>query len=131
MSKFLRIIENVTPEEVDKVSSLFNKSYVSSVNSLKAKDIILLTLTDGTSVSLKITDVTNAEEDNEQAMGGPNKLLSAKDRDILKAAGELGADPVRRTFGIGDPVKNLGKAVGDFYNKLAARLKNISSRMSV
>ena len=132
MSKFLSIIENVSPDEVDKVSTLFNKTVVSDVRSIQDKDTIILTLKDGTSVNLKITAMTEAEEDYEQQdYSAPSKLLSSKDKDVLKAAGELGVDPVRRTFGVGDPVKNLGKAVGDFYNKLAQRLKGISSRMSI
>ena len=135
MSKFLEIIENATPGDVDMVKTLFNKNIVKNVEGFKEQDIIALTLTDNTRVRLKLLNVTGGEEEEDTPVPGvgsvPSKLLTAKDREVLKATTELGVDATRRTFGIGNPVTNLGKAVGDFYNKLATRLKNISSKMSV
>lgn len=129
MSKFLEIIEGATPGEIDMVKTLFNKNIVKSVVGLREKDIITLSLSDDTKVQLKILDVLEGEEEEDTLTDKP--FLSDKERNIIKATADLGATATRRTFGMGDPVKNLGKAVGDFYNKLSTRLKNISAKMSV
>lgn len=130
MSKFLKIVEDVTPNEVDKVASLFNRKVVTDVNSFREKDIITLLLSDNTRVRLKITDVTGAdgEEDNEGATN--DQFLTTKEQNALRAASEMGATAIRRSFQK-DPVKELGRAVGDLYKKLATRVTAIANSKGI
>lgn len=127
MSKFLSIIEDVTPGEVDMVGRLFDRSIISTTFSKPEQDIIEVVLKDGARVELKILSIKVEEEEDTQAN---QPVLSPDERNVLQTANEIGAGPVKRMFR-SDPVKNVGKALGDMYNKLAVRIKNIAAKMKI
>jgi|SRR6056300_1456356 hypothetical protein len=131
MSKFLDLIEENTPD-LDLDEKIAAKRAVQRC--LMEKDIrcdadqrsedIMIHLPDGRIVKLEVKEFVNVE-DQELKVDDAKVAEAGK---VLKAAEQITGinDPRRRLTGIGNPKKNVEKAVGDMYNKVAKRVKQFA-----
>jgi len=131
MSKFLDLIEENTPD-LDLDEKIAAKRAVQRC--LMEKDIrcdadqrsedIMIHLPDGRVVKLEVKEFVNVED---QELKVDDAKVAEADK-VLKAAEQLTGinDPRRRLTGMGNPKKNVEKAVGDLYNKVAKRVKQFA-----
>jgi hypothetical protein len=131
MSKFLDLIEENTPD-LDLDEKIAAKRAVQRC--LMEKDIrcdadqrsedIMIHLPDGRIVKLEVKEFVNVED---QELKVDDAKVAEADK-VLKAAEQLTGinDPRRRLTGMGNPKKNVEKAVGDLYNKVAKRVKQFA-----
>lgn len=131
MSKFLDLIEENTPD-LDLDEKIAAKRAVQRC--LMEKDIrcdadqrsedIMIHLPDGRVVKLEVKEFVNVE-DQELKVDDERVAEAGK---VLKAAEQITgiSDPRRRLTGMGNPKKNVEKAVGDMYNKVAKKVKQFA-----
>lgn len=129
MSKFLTIIEQLSPANANVVHKMFNTKVVLDCKDIDSNEVEL-TLADNTKVVLEIKSVSGsadgAEDAEDTIQTGPNKMLNAKQLNAMQVASGLVQDPRKRMFGA-DPKKALEKSLGDIYLKLADKIKGIAS----
>lgn len=131
MSKFLDLIVENTPD-LDLDEKIAAKRAVQRC--LMEKDIrcdadqrsedVMIHLPDGRIVRLEVKGFVEME-DQELKVDDAKVAQASK---VLKAAEQITGinDPRRRLTGIGNPKKNVEKAVGDMYNKVAKRVKEFA-----
>lgn len=131
MSKFLDLIEENTPD-LNLDEKIAAKRAVQRC--LMEKDIkcdadqrsedIMIHLPDGRIVKLEVKEFVNTE-DQELKVDGERMAEAGK---VLKAAEQITgiSDPRRRLTGMGNPKKNVEKAVGDMYKKVAKKVKQFA-----
>jgi len=84
----------------------------------------MIHLPDGRIVKLEVKEFVNVEYQELKV----DDAKVAEAHKVLKAAEQLTGinDPRRRLTGMGNPKKNVEKAVGDLYNKVAKRVKQFA-----
>jgi hypothetical protein len=126
MRRFLTIIEEVTPEEVDSVSALFNRELVNNVSSDKEEDVLTVTLKDNTVIHLHVTKVVDGEEEEDNL----GTSITSGDTNTLSLAGAAtaGAGPINprnaRT-----PVGQLSTAFGGLVKKITTKVQQLSTKI--
>src|SRR6056300_1449106 len=132
MSKFLDLIEENTPD-LDLDEKIAAKRAVQRC--LMEKDIrcdadqrsedIMIHLPDGRIVKLEVKEFVNVEDQEMQVNGGEMTKMANLGK-ALKAAEAVvgGNNPRKRMMALSNPKKNVEKAVGDVYNKIAKNLKS-------
>lgn len=129
MSKFLSIIEQLSPENSNVVQKMFNNKVVLDCKDIDSNEVEL-TLADNSKVRIEIKSVTpiaDSTEDAEDTLPmGASKMLNAKQINAMQVASGLVQDPRKRMLGT-DPKKALEKSIGDIYIKLADKIKGIAT----
>ena len=130
-SKFLEQVElNMPTDELDKLIEgkralqrfLFNNG-VKDIVVKQFRDEIIFTLDDGSKVKVEVKDympVVDSVEDQENP-------LTDEEQGAIDAASKLVSDPKKRGLLGKNPKKELEKALGDMYNKLATKITDIAS----
>ena len=126
MRRFLTIIEEVTPEEVDNVGVLFNRELVDSVSSDKEKDILTVTLKDNTVIHLHVTKVVDGEEEEDSL----STSITPGDTNTLSLAGAAtaGAGPINPR-NAKTPVGQLSTAFGGLVKKITTKIQQLSTKI--
>ncbi|MDB4430196.1 hypothetical protein N9273_00075 [bacterium] len=134
-SKFLDLVEASMPEkDLDKLMRAKRDLQVFLLNKdikVKAKtfqDIILIELDNGQTVKLEVLDITDPVDASIPAEDGEmdeDKIAQAQK--ALKAAKAItGVSNARGGMMGRDPVKNVERAVGKLYNKVAKNIKDFT-----
>jgi len=132
MSKFLDLIEENTPD-LNLDEKIAAKRAVQRC--LMEKDIrcdadqrsedIMIHLPDGRIVKLEVKEFVNVEDQEMQVNGGEMSKMANLGKALTAAETVVGAnDPRKRMLALSNPKKNVEKAVGDVYNKIAKNLKS-------
>jgi hypothetical protein len=134
MSKFLKIVEQTTPNTEKKSTQsllkLFNHMWVDDVE-VVGENRIKVTLFSGESVEFEVVNYvgkksSDAAEDNEQVVN--KNPLSSGEQMALNVASKSGIAP-RKSFMGQDPEKKMGKALGNLYNKLSGLIDNVANKI--
>jgi len=134
MSKFLKIVENVTPNKDKKATQsllkLFNHMWVDDVE-IVGEDRIKVTLFSGEYVEFEVVNYVgkqrvDAAEDNEYAASKP--ILTSGEETALNVATKSGIQPRKQFLGQ-DPEKKMGKSLGNLYNKLSGLIDNVAQKI--
>jgi len=126
MSKFLDLVKENTPgEEQESLADKFHR-FADKVSAFEGGrgdvDILLVDLND---LNEELTTLGGIPEDQELRVDDAKVAQAGK---LLKAAEQITGvrDPRRRLTGIGNPIKNVEKSVGDLYNKVATKVKEFA-----
>lgn len=137
MSKFLKLVRENTPGD-DAIEVLYKLKEIlglgSKIDTSKGKDLLIVPLGDGRTATLELVDIARAESEEADAI--EDQEMRVDDQQVAQAKKVLDAaetitginDPRRRMMGIGNPKKNVEKAVGDMYNKVAKKVSEFAKQ---
>ena len=149
-SKFLKLIEENSPEDrtpaekakVYLTSILKNAGYAADYKTFS--DEVTITFGDGDKAVFEVKKVIPAEGEEHHPVEDAEG--TAADGNVDKMEGNMaslgaamqaaetivgGQDPMKRALAFSNPKKNVQKAVGDVYNKVAASLKKVAKSIDV
>jgi len=137
MSKFLKLVQENTPGD-DTIEVLYKLKEIlglgSKIDTYSGKDLLIVPLGDGRTATLELTGISKAESEEADAI--EDQEMRVDDEKVRQAKKVIDAaetitgvnDPRRRLTGIGNPKKNVEKAVGDMYNKVAKKVKEFANQ---
>jgi len=138
MSKFLKLVRENTPGD-DAIEVLYKLKEIlglgSKIDTSKGRDLLIVPLGDGRTATVELVDIARAEseeadaiEDQEMQVNGGEMTKMKNLGKALKAAEEVTGinDPSKRMLALSNPKKNVEKAVGDVYNKIAKNLQSFA-----